>query len=64
MKATVDIIKSFDEGKKFSKTYESGDFKEFFADEGKYLDNLSGIMAAHGDSGDEFTVTYTVKVVK
>ena len=62
MKAKVDISKSFDEGKAFSKEWNQGDFEEFFKDEGEYLDKLCGIAKEHGKSGDSFTVTYTVKV--
>ena len=64
MKAKVEIEKSFDKGKSFSKTWGKGDFKEFFNDEGKYLDNLCDILADKGKDGESFTVTYTVTVTK
>lgn len=65
MKALVEIEKSFDdEGSRFAKTYEAGDFKEFFKAEGGYLDNLSATAEKHGKAGDTFTVTYTVTVTK
>ena len=63
MTAEVTVKKSFDEGLEvFSKTHEAGDFEEFFVKEGQYLDELSGIAAEHGKTGEEFTVMYVVKV--
>ena len=62
MVGTVVIDKSFDENSKFAKTVESGDFEEFFEEEGKYLDRLVKIADEHGKNGDKFTVTYTVTV--
>ena len=64
MKAVVKITKSFDDGKQFSKTYEAGDFKEFFNDEGEYLDRLCETTEKRGKNGDKFTVTYEVTVTK
>ena len=64
MRASVDIGKSFDEGKSFSKEYANGDLAEFFVEEGKYLDRLADILRVRGKAGDEFTVTYTVKLKK
>lgn len=58
----VNIEKSFDNSKLFSKSLEPGDFKKFFTDEGVYLDKLVGIMEDKAKDGDEFTVTYTVTV--
>ena len=65
MKGTVVIEKSFDETREFRKQLEDGDFKEFFEEEGDYLDRL--VMMAEewkrrGNSGGRFTVTYTVTV--
>ena len=60
MKAHVEIEKSFDDGKGFSKEYEYGDFEEFFKDEGEYLDRLSATLSEHGEDGQGFKVTYTV----
>ena len=64
MTAVVKIIKSFDGSKLFSKEYESGDFLEFFADEGKYLDRLADGVKTHGNHGEGFEVTYTVTIKK
>ena len=64
MKAAVKIEKSFDGSSQFRKGWESGDFREFFKDEGEYLDKLCGIMEDNAKTGEEFTVTYTVTVVK
>lgn len=61
MKGTVIIEKSFDETRKFSKELNSGDLKEFFGEEGEYLDGLVETAKNHKGSG-YFTVTYTVKV--
>ena len=62
MVGTVVIDKSFDESTEFNKTLESGDFEEFFEEEGKYLDRLVKTVDGHCKSGDKFTVTYTVTV--
>lgn len=64
MKATIEIIKSFDKAKVFAKEPEDGDMQEFFNDEGEYLDRLTEMLSEKGESGDEFTVVYTVTVVK
>ena len=64
MKATVTITKSFKDGSAFSKEWEAGDFKEFFEKEGTYLDKLTQILGEHGKPGEDFTVTYEVKVEK
>lgn len=64
MKAVVTIEKTFDDGKKLTKEWESGDFHEFFVEEGDYLDRLSKIVEDKGDEGDSFTVTYSVTVTK
>lgn len=64
MKATITIEKSFDKTRGFSKDLEDGDLQEFFNDEGEYLDRLSKLADEHGEEGDEFTVTYIVKVKK
>ena len=64
MKAKVTIDKSFDHSKAFSKTWENGDFEEFFKDEGEYLDRLAKMAEAHGKEGEGFTLVYTVTVKK
>ena len=64
MKATVKIKKTFDDGKEFSKEWDNGDFKEFFNDEGEYLDRLAGVVSDRGEIGEGFTVTYTVILTK
>ena len=64
MKAMVKVTKSFDDGKKFSKEWKPGDFREFFGEEGEYLDKLAGIVEEHGERLEGYTVTYTVKVTK
>lgn len=64
MKATVEITKTFEDGKMFSKEWTHGDFCEFFTEEGKYLDRLSGIVEMRGKSNEGFTITYTVTVTK
>ncbi len=64
MKARVEIEKSFDKGKEFSKEWKFGDFQQFFEEEGDYLDKLANILADKGMNGHEFTVTYTVTVTK
>lgn len=62
MKGKVKIEKSFDNTRDFSKDLENGDFEEFFQEEGKYLDKLVSVAKEHGNSGDTFTVIYTVTV--
>lgn len=64
MKATVEIEKSFDEGKRFSKDYKPGDLFEFMVEEGAYLDRLAAVLSDKGKPGESYTVTYTVKVTK
>ena len=64
MKAVVIIEKSFDEAKRFEKEWEDEDFREFFTDEGEYLDKLCKIAEERGSAGEGFTVTYTVTVTK
>ena len=59
MKGTIKIEKSFDYGKEFSKLLMDGDFEEFFREEGEYLDSLVKIAER---TGEEFTITYSVKV--
>ena len=62
MEAKVKIAKSFDEGKQFTKEWTSGDFEQFFMEEGQYLDKLAKILAEHGKKGESFEVTYTATV--
>lgn len=62
MKAKVEIAKSFDNGKAFSKVWKHGDFEKFFREEGEYLDNLCKIADDKGKAGEKFTVTYSVTV--
>lgn len=64
MRAEVIIEKTFDDGGKFTKKWEDGDFCRFFEDEGDYLDSLCGILKDKGHKGDRFRVTYTVEVEK
>ena len=65
MKAQIKIEKSFEEGgAMFSKKYSVGDLKEFFVDEGAYLERLADTLRLHGDNGDSFTVVYEVKLTK
>ena len=64
MKATVSIVRSFSFGNSFSKEWEGGDFKQFFNDEGEYLDLLCEIVASKGIGGDGFEIVYKVKVEK
>lgn len=62
MKAKVKIQKSFDDGKEFSKEWEKNDFREFFDEEGEYLDRLCDTLHTRGKAGERFTVTYTITV--
>ena len=62
MTARVKVEKSFDDGRTFTKELSGGDFREFFTDEGQYLDRLVDIVRIDGDDGDSFTVSYTVTV--
>lgn len=64
MRAKVVIKKTFDDAKEFGKNWEKGDFRNFFEEEGEYLDKLCDTLGDKGKEGDEFTVTYTVTVVK
>lgn len=64
MKATIIIEKSFDNGSEFTKVWEDGDFEEFLADEGEYLDRLGRTLEDKGVSGDSFTVVYRVNLEK
>ena len=64
MKAKVTITKTFDKGSEFSKEWAQGDFNEFFADEGQYLDRLANTVNQHGKTGEGFKVTYTVVLTK
>ena len=64
MKATVKIEKSFDEIRQFSKVYNTGDFLEFFSEEGKYLDKLANTVNEHGKPDEGFTMTYIVTISK
>ena len=64
MLAMMTIEKSFDDGKKFSKEYEVGDFYTFLSEEGEWLDKLSEILSSSGSEGDSFEVTYTVSLSK
>lgn len=65
MKAKIIIEKSFDvETKEFSKDYCIGDFAEFMADEGDYLDRLAEVLNRKGTAGTGYTITYTVKLEK
>ena len=62
MKGNVVIEKSFDDTAEFSKELEKGDFEEFFAEEGEYIDKLVETARTKGKKGDVFTITYTVTV--
>ena len=62
MVGDITIEKSFDKGSRFSKKIEDGDIEEFFRKEGEYLERLSKTLQEHGQSGESFTVTYTVEV--
>ena len=62
MKAHIKQEKSFDKESHFVKEIKTGDMKKFFTLEGEYLERLCKIMEERGESGDKFTVTYTVEV--
>ena len=63
MKAIIEIEKSFDDSSAFEKDVVSGDFEEFFRNEGIYLDRCADIIRQHPEhKNDGFTVTYTVRV--
>lgn len=64
MKAEVTIKKSFDDGQWFGKEWEQGDFKEFFEEEGAYIDRLCTIAESKAKEGEDFTITYVVTVTK
>lgn len=65
LKAVIEIGKSFDgKTRRCSKDYEVGDFKEFFATEGVYLDTLGKAVEEHAEVGEGFIVTYTVNLVR
>ena len=64
MRAKVEIDKSFDESKAFTKEHKAGDFAEFFKEEGEYLDRLVNTLHEHAVNGEGFVVTYTVTVRK
>ena len=64
MKAKVTMEKTFDGGKSFEKVWEGGDFREFFTEEGEYLDTLASIVEEKGKAGEGWRVTYTVEVIK
>lgn len=62
MLAKVEITKSFDSGKKFTKQWNAGDLQKFMEEEGEYLDRLCKAMQTVGKDGDEFEVVYRVSV--
>ena len=65
LKAVIEMKKSFDgKTRGFGKDYEVGDFKEFFATEGVYLDSLGKAVEEHADVGEGFTIIYTVNLVR
>ena len=64
MDAKIEITKSFDDAKEFSKVWEKGDFEEFLKDEGNYLDRLGTITEGKGKNGESWTVTYKITLTK
>lgn len=64
MKAQITIEKTFDETRGFTKEYEQGDFKEFFNDEGEYMDNLADTLKKAGKAGNSFQIIYTVTLTR
>lgn len=62
--ATVEIVKSFDDGRKLSKKWGMGDLKKFFEEEGEYMDKLAKVTDEHGEPGDSFVITYMIIVAK
>lgn len=62
--ARVEIVKSFDDGRKLIKEWGMGDLKKFFEEEGEYLDKLAKITEEHGEPGDGYAITYMVMVTK
>ncbi len=64
LNVVITVEKSFDNGRKFTKEWETGDLQEFFTKEGGYLDRLARILMKHGKDRDDFMVTYSVKLKK
>lgn len=65
IKATIVAEDSFGKRNRgFEKELETGDFEQFFSQEGEYLDRLATTLAEHGDIGDQFSVQFKVTVVK
>lgn len=64
VKVGVEVDKTFDLGKLYSKDWKDGDLEEFFKGEGEYLDRLAKVLDNKGRTGDIYTVTYTVTVSK
>ena len=64
MKAQITIEKTFDEARAFTKEYENGDFKEFFNDEGEYMDVLADKLNEAGKAGNSFQIIYTITLTK
>lgn len=63
MIATIGVEYSFKEDNLFTKEWQENDFTDFFTDEGKYLDRLAKVAEKHGESGEGFEITFTVKLV-
>lgn len=65
IKATIFAEDSFGKRNRgFEKELETGDFEQFFSQEGEYLDRLATTLAEHGGIGDQFNVQFKVTVVK
>lgn len=62
MNARITVEKSFDVGRAYSKEIIPGDLKEFFDEEGQYLERLAEATRKHAKSGEEWSMTYTVTV--
>lgn len=62
--ARVEIVKSFDDGRKLSKEWSMGDLKKFFDEEGEYLDKLAKVTEEHGKPGNGYAIAYMVIVTK
>lgn len=61
----VVIDKSFDENiLELTKTLEDGDLEDVLQKEGKYLDELVGIVKEKASSGEGFSVIFMVEVKK